>query len=63
MICTENYLVAKVFFSPHFNGTVAGDFWPRVFMDLLYVAPRFRGKKDFLFFFVRLFKYFEESAL
>jgi hypothetical protein len=34
-------------------------------MDLLYLGLRFRGQKDFLFFFVfaKLFEYFDESAL
>jgi hypothetical protein len=48
------------------KGTVARDFLVSVFfMDLLYIGPRFRGKKDFLFSFVfaKLFEYFDESTL
>ncbi len=48
------------------KGTVAQDFLASVFfMDLLYMGLRFRGYKDFLFFFVfaKLFEYFDESAL
>ena len=47
------------------KGTVARDILPSVFfMDLLYMGPRFRGLKDFRFFFVfaKLFEFFYLSA-
>ncbi len=47
------------------KGTVARDILASVFfMDPLYMGFRFRGLKDFLFFFVfaKLFEYFDESA-
>jgi hypothetical protein len=64
----KKIVIFSVFWAalPGLKGTVARDFLASVFfMDLLYMGLRFRGLKDFLFFFIfaKLFEYFDESAL